>query len=252
MRRYWTRIALGALLVFGLGLAGLAAVRKGTAEVRSFLATTATKLPLRFANIGFRLGGRRIGELTELKVVKRDAGDLGRLTGLVEITEPEAIEELADCSLTLERTGHLDENSSFFCAEDHDLTSGSLIEVGEFEFRPGKLRRPLYLPQDAITEWRRSEIQSLDARIARDGKGGVQASGMFGIQSRERGSQRGSFDLHADSQGAILSVRDALNRSLLDFKATRAGLHLNIRDRHGRGLLRFLADSLGAALSVKP
>src|SRR5262249_17518268 len=139
MKRYWIRIALGALLIFGVGMAGLAAVRKGTAEVRSFLATTASRLPLKFANIGFQLAGRHIGELAGLDIVRKGATDLGRVTGHVELTDADALDQLGDCTLTLEDPRHMDAQTSFSCAGQADLRSGRLVQVGEFTFQPGKL-----------------------------------------------------------------------------------------------------------------
>ena len=250
MNRYWTRIALGALLVFCVGFAGLAAVRKGKAEVRAFLTTAATRLPLRLANIGFRLDGRRIGEVTGLDIVRKGPDDLGRITGRVQLTEPDAIAALADCSLTVDDLHHVSSRTSFFCAASSDLETGRLVQAGEISFEPGGLTRPLYLPRRIVDDWRRSEIQQLEASLARDGRGGVRANGTFDVLDRERGSQRGSFDLQADSQGAVLSVRDERNRSLLDLRAGHGGLRLNVRDRYGRNLLRLLADSLGAALNI--
>ena len=250
MNRYWVRIALGALLVFGLGLAGLAAVRKGKAEVRSLLTAAATRLPLRFANIDFRLDGRRLGELVGLDIVRNSAAEVGRITGHVQLTEPGAAAELSDCALTLEDVRHVNRHTSFLCVADSELEKDRLQEVGEVIFKPGDFARPLYLPGQTVDDWRRSEIQRLDASLARDGRGGVRANGSFDLLDRQRGSQRGTFDLHADSQGAVFSVRDEQNRSLVDFRASPAGLHLNVRDRHGRNLLRLLADSLGAALRV--
>jgi len=251
MRRYWVRIALGALLIFGVGLAGLAAVRKGTAQVKSFLATAASRLPLKFANIGFQLDGRHLGEISGLDIVRNDPTEIGRVTGHVELTDPEAIEKLSDCTLTLDDVRHLNGHSSFSCAEATDLDSGRLQQVGEFIFQPGKLTRPLYLPSEAVADWRRSDIQQLKASLARDGRGGVRANGTFGVLDRERGPQRGSFELHADSQGAVFQVRDEANRTLIDFSATHGGLNLNIHDRRSRKLLRLIADSVGAALNLR-
>jgi hypothetical protein len=251
MNRYWTRIALGALLVFCLGLAGLAVVRKGSAEVRSLLSTAATRLPLRLANIGFRLEGRRIGEVTGLDIVRNGAGDTGRITGHVELLDVAAADQLRECALTLDDPHHLNQHSTFLCAAGAELRSGNLVEVGEIIFQPGRLSRPLYLPQQVVAEWRRSEIQKLDASLARDGSGGVRANGSFDLLDEHRGSQRGSFDLRADSDGAVLSVRDEQNRQIVDLRAVHGGLKLNVRDRHGRQLLRLLADSLGAALHTR-
>ena len=250
MKRYWIRIALGALLIFGCGLAGLAAVRKGKAEVRNFLATTARRLPLTFANIGFRLDGRHIGEVTSLDIARNGPSDIGKLTGHVELSSGDAVDALSECSLTLEDTRHLNTQSSFTCAGATDLESGNLVKVGEFIFEPGKLVRPLYLPAEVVADWRRSDIQQLEASLARDGHGGVRANGSFGVLDREHGPQSGTFELRADSQGAAFSVRDADNRPLVDFSATHGGLNLNVRDRQGRNLLRLIADSIGAALKL--
>lgn len=250
MNRYWIRIALGALLVFGLGLAGLAAVRKGKAQVRSLLTTAATRLPLRFANIDFRLDGRRLGAVTGIDIVRNSAAEVGRVTGHVELSTPDAALLLRECFLTLDDVRHLSHRSSFLCVAQSELAKGQLVEVGEVSFKPEGFTRPLYLPERTVNEWRRSEIQRLDASLERDGRGGVRATGVFDLLDRERGPQRGSFALHADSQGAVFSVRDELDRALVDFRASHNGLHLNVRDRHGRNLLRLLADSLGAALRV--
>ncbi|HEV8613193.1 MAG TPA: hypothetical protein VGQ73_06760 [Gemmatimonadales bacterium] len=251
MQRYWTRIALGALLVFGLGLASLAAVQKGKAQVRSLLTTAATRLPLRFANLGFRLNGRRIGEVTGLDLVRKGASDVGRITGHVQLLDPDAAAELRHCALSVDEPDRLSERTSFFCAAPDELGSGKLVEVGSILFQPGDFSRPLYLPEDVVAQWRRSEIQQLDASLARDGHGGVRATGSFDVRDRESRPQRGSFDLRADSQGAVFSVRDELNRPLVDFRASSSGLNLNIRDRHGHHLMRLLADSLGAALRIR-
>lgn len=171
MNRYWTRILLGALLVFGAGMVGLTVVRKGSAEVRSLLSTAASRLPLRFANVGFRLNGRRLGDVIGLDIIRNSRTETGRITGHVQLSDPEAIAELSDCTLTLEDVRRLNERTTFSCARAADLSSGELVEVGEIQFEPGSLSRPLYLPQSVVADWRRSEIQRLDASMARDGRG---------------------------------------------------------------------------------
>lgn len=251
MQRYWLRIGLGALLVFVLGLGGLAAVRKGKAEVSSFLASAATRLPLRFANIGFRLDGRRIGEVMGLDIVRKSAEDVGRVTGHVQLTGADAAGLLENCSLAVDDLHRLNDRSTFYCAGASELSSGALVQVGEVQFTPGQFSRPLYLPEQMVDDWRRSEIQQLDARMARDGRGGVRASGTFDLRDRRHGSEKGSFELRAGNEGATLSVRDEYDRPLIDLRAGEAGLRLNVRDRHGRNLLKLLADSLGVALRAR-
>lgn len=250
MNRYWTRIAFGALLVFCLGMAGLAAARKGKAEVRNFLASVATRLPLRLANIGFRFEGRRLGELTRLELVRKGPDELGRITGHVALSDAAAVAALGDCPLTVDALHRLSERTSFFCAAPSELDAGRLVEVGKLVFEPGDESRGLYLPAEVVADWKSSGIERLDASLARDDHGGMKASGSFGLADRRRGSPSGSFDLRADSGGALLSVRDERNRSIVDLQATSTGFHLSISDRNGRNLLKLLADSLGAALRI--
>ena len=247
MSRYWTRIGLGALLIFVLGFAGLTVVRRGSAEVRSFLATTARKLPLQLANLGFRLDGRRVGDITELEITRNGAADAGRITGQVRLTDAGARASLSDCALSMDEVRRDLKHTTFYCASQDELQSGRLVEVGEMRFEPGAFARPLYLPEHHVSEWRRSNLQGLQASLEQDGHGGVRASGRFDVRDRGE-SKRGSFDLRADSQGALLSVRDEHNRSLIHLRADQGGLSLRISDRQGRSLFRMIADSLGVAL----
>ena len=81
--------------------------------------------------------------------------------------------------------------------------------------------------------------------------GGVKAKGSFDVRNHDGSPERGSFTLEADSDGAVISVRDDQGRSLVNFRADHNGVNLNVRDRHGKNLLKLLADSLGAALNIR-
>jgi hypothetical protein len=250
MNRYWLRIALGALLVFGLGVGAMAAVRKGKAEVSQFLASASRRIPLQLAHLKFRFEGRNIGEVSGIDVQRTGPEDPGRVTIRVDLTEAGDLELLRDCSLMADDAAHLRERLDFRCADRAELEAGDLVKSGEITFEPGAVTRPLLLLRRDVDRWRSSEIRSLDASLARDDRGGVRAKGNFDVRSRG-GPERGSFTLQADSQGAVISVHDDAGRSLVDFKADHNGVKLNIRDRHGRNLIRMLADSIGAALKVR-
>lgn len=250
MNRYWTRIALGAVLVFCLGMSATVAVRKGKAEVRSLLATVGRRLPLKLAHLGFRLDGRRLGDLTGLEVQRAGPGDLGRVTVRVQLESPADLAALAGCSLTAEGFQGFNDRSGFRCAATGELDGDQLVKLGDVIFQPGNLSRPLYLPSQDAERWRRSDVRSLEASMATDAQGAVRAQGTYGLMSHRGNTERGSFNLKADSQGAVISVRDDQGRALVDFRADQNGVNLNIRDRHGRNLVKMLADSLGAALRV--
>jgi hypothetical protein len=250
MNRYWLRIALGVLLVFALGLSGMAAVRRGKTEVRHFLATAGARIPLQLANLKFRFEGRTVGRVTGIDIKRIDAEDTGTITLKVRLSDAADLASFGGCTFTIDDVGHLD-RTGFRCADKSELDAGDLVRTGEMVFEPGTLTRPLYLRAGEVSRWRHSDIRSLDASLATIPNGGVQARGRFDLRGHEGAAQRGSFSMTADSQGAMISVHDDQGRSLIDFRADQNGVNLNVRDRHGRNLIKLLADSLGAALKVR-
>ena len=249
MNRYWIRIAGGAILVFVIGTAAMAAVRKGKAEVRHLLATAGARIPLQLANLKFRFEGRNIGNVTGIDIQRTAPGDPGRVTVRVALADDNDIEALRDCSLTTDDLAHLADRTGFRCAAPAELGAGDLVETGKIVFEPGTVTRPLYLLQRDVDHWSRSDVRSLDASLNTSANGGVRARGSFDIRNQD-GPERGSFTLQADSQGAVISVKDDAGRTLVDFRADQSGVNLNVRDRRGRNLIKLLADSLGVALKA--
>jgi len=249
MNRYWLRIALGALLVFVLGVSAMAAVKKGKAEVGQLLATAGIRIPQQLAHLKFRFEGRPIGEVSGIDILRTGPDDPGRVSIRVDLTEAGDIELVRECTLTTDDLAHTDKRLGFRCADRAELTADDLVRSGEVTFEPGSVTRPLLLLRRDVERWRRSDINRLDASLTTDDRGGVRARGNFDVRS-EGGPERGSFTLQADSHGAVISVHDEAGRALLDFKADQNGVKLNIQDRHGRNLMRLLADSIGAALKA--
>ena len=248
--RYWTRIAIGVALVFALGMTARAAVQKGKSEIRSLLGTVSTRLPLQLAHLGFRLEGRKVGDVTAVDVHRSGPDDLGRATVRVRLSDPGVLGDLRACSLTTGDLQRFDDRSGFRCADPAELEAGGLVDVGEVIFEPGDLSRPLYLPKGDIERWRHSEVRGLNASLQTFPNGMVHAQGTYDLLDHGA-SQQGSFSLKADSQGAVVSVRDERGRSLFDLHADHNGVNLNVRDRHGKNLVRLLADSIGAAINVR-
>jgi hypothetical protein len=245
--RYWTRIAIGVALVFALGMTARAGVQKGKNEIRSLLGTVGTRLPLQLAHLVFRLDGRKVGDVTAVDVHRSGPDDLGRATLRVRLADPALLGDLRACSLSTGDLQRFDDRSGFRCVDPAELEGGRLVEVGEVIFEPGDLSRPLYLPKGDVERWRHSEVRGLNASLQTLPNGMVHAQGTYDLLDHGAARQ-GSFSLKADSQGAVVSVRDEQGRSLFDLHADHNGVNLNVRDRHGRNLVRLLADSIGAAM----
>ena len=229
MNRYWTRIALGALLIFCLGLAGIAAVNRGKAEVSRLLGSVGARIPLQLAHLGFGLDGRRIGDVSAIDIRHSTPGEIGRVTVQVALEGDGEVAGLRDCKITAGESWRWEGGGDFRCAQDEEM--GRLIELGSVIFEPGTLTRPLYVPSEALDRWERAGIRSLDASLVTDGKGGVTAKGSYDLDSRRHGSERGSFTLTANQLGAALSVLDDRGRTLVDLKASERGMSLKLKDK---------------------
>ena len=227
-RQYWTRVALGALLVFGLGLAGLAAVNRGTAEVRSLVSTAAMQLPLQLARLDFSLDGRKIGTVSAIEVQRTSRADPGRVKLQVALADASDLGALESCRLTSDDLDRFPQTSGFRCADAAEISAG-LVEMGQVVFQPAELVRPLYLPGHTIARWRRAGVRSLDASLTADGRGGVTGRGRFELVEAHHGVERGTFRLDADERGAVISVQDHLGRSLFNFSATDHGVSVKIK-----------------------
>jgi hypothetical protein len=250
MNRYWTRIGLGALAVFGVGLLGMTAVRNARARVGSYLATIGGRLPRQIADLGFRLDGQRLGDLTGLQLERSARGDAGTAVLRVELTDPARLADLASCTLVASPKSLFDASQGFHCHDQAAIDRGDFVRWGEVSFTPGGVTRPIYVARSDFERLNQSDIRSLQASVARAPDGAVRAQGRFDLLDRQGPGTRGTFNLATDASGTVVSVKDDAGQALVDLRADQHGVHLNLHDRHGRNLLKLLADSLGAALDI--
>jgi hypothetical protein len=240
MNRYWTRIAIGAVVIFAFGLTGMAAFNKGKAKVSRLLASAGVRLPQRLAHLQFRFDGRQLGELRSIDVQRSSSSELGTVRIKVALTEAASLDALRDCNLTVDSQSSWDRGEGFRCADAAELDG--LAELGTVLFEPGNLTRPLFVPEGLASRWQYSGVRSLDASLIADGAGGVTARGRYNLADRLAGAERGTFSLSANQSGASISVRDDQGRSLVDFRADQNGVNLNLRDGRGRGLIKLFGE----------
>lgn len=166
--RYWLKIALGIALVFTLGLAGMAGARRGKAEVKGFLTTAATRIPLEVANIQFRLDGRSLGRFSGLDI-SRDGAPGTRIALAVKLADLAQLEALKACALTTDEARHFNPGSTFRCALPAELADGRLAEAGSITFEPGGVTRPLMLPADIAARLRHADASRARVSIQSSG-----------------------------------------------------------------------------------
>lgn len=251
MNRYWLRIVLGAVLIFGLGMTAMAMARRGTRHFRSVLASVGGQIPTKLANLPVRLDGRVLGRIERLEVDRRNQAEIGRVRVTVRLDDPGLLDRLTRCDLVTDDARRLADGGSFQCVDPGMLSHTGYVRFGEITFEPGSLTRAVYLPEADVEEWLHTDIRRLDARLQRAADGTVRAQGSYDLDPGKGSRERGTFDLRADSGGARFFVRDDRGREVVQFRADESGVFLSVRDRHGKDLVRLIADSIGAALRVR-
>ncbi len=139
MKSYWIRIGVGALGVFLLGMVVVTMGRRGTRMVHELAASDGITIP--FPAGAFTVDGNRLGSFTKLNIRRIPSAE-GRVKALVRLDDPGQTERLSSCTLVLE-DGNFEPGADFRCAAvDESLTA--MTRIGEIEFAPGELIRPLY------------------------------------------------------------------------------------------------------------
>lgn len=139
MQSYWIRIGVGALGVFLFGMVVVTIGRRGSRMVHELAASDGITIP--FPVGGFTVDGNRLGSFSKLNI-RRTPSDEGRVRALVRLDNPGQTEHLSSCTLVLE-DGNFEPGADFRCAAV-DESLAAMTRIGEIEFAPGQLIRPLY------------------------------------------------------------------------------------------------------------
>jgi hypothetical protein len=171
MRGYWTRIALGALAIFIVGMVGVTLARRSIGGVRQVAEGSGPiTLPVMF--VPFKLDGHKLGTVNRL-VLHRLAPK--RLSGVelgVKLSDSVLARGLEGCRLVanldadhssdgLEVGPGSFSNGVFSCLRSGDTTT-QFQEFGHAVFQPGDVSVPLLLPNDIVNDLRSGDLGSDD------------------------------------------------------------------------------------------
>jgi hypothetical protein len=168
MKWYWTRIALGALAVFGVGYATVWFVRGRVHSLKRMVESSdPISIPLAF--FPFTVDGLRVGTFRGVRIERSSPKRVERVTLRVALADSGA-PDLAACRLTSATPGNFDPESGFQCLAAEQSDSG-LVSFGSITItrRGGPdLTLPLLLDSALVAEMRSSD------------QGVEQATGAFG------------------------------------------------------------------------
>ncbi|HEX5004500.1 MAG TPA: hypothetical protein VFV65_04250 [Gemmatimonadales bacterium] len=154
MTRYWIKIAVGALLVFAVGMLIWTGVRKGarTADMVLHSADPIT-IPLKFVN--FRVDGASLGRLEQLKLLRAAPQSIEGVEVTVRLDSAAMAERLQPCAMRIDDLEHMNERTTFVC-----VTAGSggadsgFEQFGTVVLQGTDVSLPLLLPATAVREIR--------------------------------------------------------------------------------------------------
>jgi hypothetical protein len=150
MRGYWIKIFLGALLIFGVGLAGYSSVRGLVHRVHSDRDLT---IPLG-SFIPFNVGGDRLGTLRSLTIHRAAPERVSGFAIRARLTDSAAMDRLRSCRMSVTDPERINERTMFFCLE----SDSGYQEFGEvrLELRVDgntqTLIQPLLLPAATVQD----------------------------------------------------------------------------------------------------
>jgi hypothetical protein len=213
MTRYWIKIALGAALVFAIGMMVVTIGRVGkNTVVHVAEGTGPIRIPLML--VPFRLDGVRLGTMRQLIIFRDSAQRPTNLELSVAMSDSLAPARLAECILALmpatDTAGITP--TDFTCASAADTAGRHLVQFGELHLRDGSESFPLLAPEDKVQEIReRSGDRAADLdEAAQDARDSVKAVRRELIDSIRSAAESQAQESRAEAIRLVDSIEASL------------------------------------------
>ena len=154
MRKYWGKIALGALLIFVVGYGIISA---GRSVKQSIVTNKDITIPLG-SFVPFKMDGIRVGSIRQIRIRRSEPKVLAGFDVRVRLSDTAAFTRLEGCRLSVNEAHNFDERTSFLCLPS-DSGYEPFGEVTAYISNPDNEDRtlvlPLLLPSRVVAEIRR-------------------------------------------------------------------------------------------------
>ncbi len=270
MNNLWTRIGIGALAVFAVGMVAVGLVRDAHDRIEAALgsalqppasAPTADPAPgaaaggvvqlaslsslashLRGAHgpfadqeMPFRLDGHRIGTIRRLVIQRTIRNEIPAMNLAVDLSSAGEARRLRDCDLLVADGDGSGVEDGFSCG---DQGNAALVTIGYARFEPTGDTRPIAVSEKA-------------SRRMRDGdpfKATVESDGQVRVNVSDQSGKR--VQVNAGDGGADVRVNDELGRAILRLLADSTGASLHVRDKNGKEIVRMEAGDGRFSLQI--
>ncbi len=169
MKWYWGKIALKAVVIFGVGYGIVGVVRATKHRVVQAVETSsdlAITIPLPF--LPFNVDGVKAGSFRRVVLHRSKPETVESVDATVRMTDSSQLERLRGCTVTVDDPSRLSDKSSFRCVTADSMMTpfGSLIvntmQDGEWT-RAAVI--PLVLPRDVASRLQGRDVQHRAAEL---------------------------------------------------------------------------------------
>jgi len=170
MKAYWTRIVLGAFVVFGIGLAVWFAATRAKEQVHVVVESARPiTIPIPFSIIPFRVDGEKYGAVHHVTFYRDAPKSVDHIVVQVKLGDSVDAAQFKDCLLSLENVDNIDENTTFDCLkrDTADTADLGLVHFGEVQLDPSGLMVPLLLTKTDVADLRHTDEVVLEQEQAR-------------------------------------------------------------------------------------
>ena len=150
MGKYWLKIGLGAMLIFGVGMGFISMGRHIKHGIESAKDIT---IPLG-GFIPFSVEGNEVGKLRSVTIHRNETRMITGFGVSVRVSDSSVLDRYQSCRFSVADPSHIDENTSFSCLSD----STGFQEFGEVRLSirsSGETRTlivPLLLPETTVRD----------------------------------------------------------------------------------------------------
>jgi hypothetical protein len=216
MNKLWTRIGLGAGLVF---VAGMFVVTLGRQLKASVVGTMETggRFAVPLSLLPFEVDNDRVGSIQSVDVQK-SGRHVKRIEFTVKLSDPDRLASFENCLFALDGPRR---DGFFSCIPEGSSEAEDYVTVGEVRIEPNGLVRPLVLSRHDAGDWFDGDNNAEEVNISANEAGAV-------IKVVDESGNK-VVHLTADSQGAVLRVKDANGREVVNMRANANGLDLKVK-----------------------
>ncbi len=242
MKAFWTKIGLGAIAVFVVGMMLVTLGRQAKTAAAEALSTaiessarTVARTASASSHIPFVVNGETLGNVRHAHIQRHNAGTLPEVNLTVELDDASFEGQLRDCVLVPEQHRDFDFDRGFECAQG---LTGDLVEIGRVYFANLDLERPIKVDGDVAAHMQKGDPFEATA----------DAGGAVKVNATNEGGE--IVRLLADQHGANIKVNDELGRAVLRLFADSNGASIRVKGKDGRDIVRLEAGEGKFSLSV--